>query len=653
MRSFRRLASRWPISVLCVTVLVAPILGTALTPQAVSAQSNIIGVAVVDFRNTSGMSNEMFGTMATDAVVVELLRSGKFSVTTSDDLQAGMERLGYKAKGERTLKLSLTPSMMTRLGQEVESGSVVTGEVSSIKVDKGKKRAEVRVAVRMLDCASGEWCNGAIATGTSNPRIGYTADKDTDWVIEAINNAARKAVETMTQYIIPEATIVGTVGTSEVLLNRGSQDGMEIGMEMIVLRRGDGGLDEVVGRVRITKTTDTDSRATVVQGIRGVKPEDRVRAVYDLPKDTGKTDTQAPKKDSKTKLAKGTKLLLGLIALIGIATLFGGGGDKGEEVPGALVMAGKSPDITSHWDDGGILVVWNTPKEVNHSNIMQYHIWRDTKGQIAPIGGGGGSDIGPVMANDEITATPYSGPAGSFDHGVVDDINGATFDYQHADTDTHELSDSNMAAPGITPGKTHQYWISCLYKRPSTSSAQEDPTYWETGSVYAGRATYIIRPELVIPGGAGSTDYEDLSNITFQWKGSRGADQYVIEVSPTPTFERSKTWVGQVYNPVNQDGTTITKSFTDVLSVCPEFANLAPGSVLYWRVGGRNSQDSPGPYPAGPTPANGGAKSTRYIYSDPNQVFSFMTLGDEPPPPGGGGDDSSDDDDNPPPPPNT
>ena len=628
----------------------SPIIGTVLTPLPALAQAGTIEVAVVDFRNNSKMPNEMLATMATDAVVVELLRSGKFGVTSADSLQAGMEALGYKSKEDRTLKVAMTPSMMVRLGQELGGvDGVVHGEITSIKVDSGKKKAEVRLVVRTLHVASGEWSNGAIATGMSNPRIGYSADKDTDLIIEAINDAARQAVESMVQYIIPEATIIGTFSPTEVLLNKGAQEGIKSGMEMIALRRSETGEDEVVGRIKITKLGDNDSHGTVVSTTRGLKPEDRVRAVYELPLETGKA--QAKPLEGKSRIAKGGKLLWGLIALVGLATLFKGGGEQGEGVPGVVTMAGKTPDITCSYGEGGILIAWNNPKGIRTTDIVEFHIWRDSMGTIVPQGGSSASNCGPVINNDYVTAPAISGPIGSFDHSTIDDELGRKFDYATAGVD-HELDSATFEQQfGLTIGTPHQYWVSCLYKRHGTDNQGASVvTYWETETSYAGRATYLRRPECDAPGGIVAAEYVDLSNITFSWRGCAGGDQYVIEVSPTPEFTRDETWVDVIYQPTPNDLQLFTKTYINVLrdadtgTTVSELAGVSPGGTLYWRVGARNRTDAPGPFPAMPSPQMDGPKNTRYIYCDMNQYYSFMTLPDmpEPPPDSDGGDTGGD-----------
>ena len=654
MKSFREYTTRRQISMLCIAMMILPTITATLAPVPASAQG-ILEVAVVDFRNTSKISNEMFGTMATDAVVVELMRSGKFGVVTADNLQKGMEGLGYKVKDERVPKVIMTPAMMVRLGQEVQSDAVVTGEILDLKVD-GKKRAEARISVRMLDVASGVWMNGAIATGTSNPRIGYTADKDTDLIIEAINNAARQAVETMVQYIIPEATIIGTFGSDQVLLNKGAQDGIQNGMELIVLRRNDAGVDDVVGRIKIVDASDTDARASIMSSTRGLKPEDRVRAVFELPKDTGKTSTAA-RVTSQKRIAKGSSMLWGLVALIGLATLFKGGGEQGESVPGAIAVAGASPDLTNVVMDGGILVAWNDPKPVNHADIIEYHVWRDNYGAY---GSEGVANFGPRLVPDQTTALARSGPLGSFDHSTIDDISiMGSVDFAYPSKDHTTLESGTLTdIVGITPGKTHSYWVSCVYTRRTTDSGGAAvTTYWETDPVKAGVATYVTRPVLEEPGGIVAQDYEDLSDITFRWQGSAGADQYAIEVSSTPTFQRDKTWVDSFYQVTAQDGTEFTKTYTNIIKnadtgqIVTELSDVPAGGTLYWRVGARNSRDEPGPYPANPSAKLKPPKDTRYIYSDPSLVYSFMTLPDMPgpPPEDDGSGDSGDDPPSPPP----
>ncbi|HEY3297891.1 MAG TPA: hypothetical protein VGK34_04475, partial [Armatimonadota bacterium] len=211
MRSFRGMAARWPVSVMCIVAMLVPGLVGVFTPSAAQAQVQTTRVAVVNFTNQSKVPDQMFTSMARDAVVVELLRSGKFDVTPTETLQSEMEKLGYRTKDERSPKVALTTSMMQKLGQELNVSSIIDGEIVSMEIDRAKKTAKVRLAVRMLDVVSGELVNGSVATGTSYPRIGFTGDQDTDWVVEAINDAAAKAIDTMVKYLLPEAYVLHSI----------------------------------------------------------------------------------------------------------------------------------------------------------------------------------------------------------------------------------------------------------------------------------------------------------------------------------------------------------------------------------------------------------------------------------------------------------
>ena len=300
--------------------------------------------------------------------------------------------------------------------------------------------------------------------------------------------------------------------------------------------------------------------------------------------------------------------------------------------PSAVAMAGVSPDITSGYGDGGNLVAWNNPSGIRQADIVEFHIWRDCLGSGIDQGG---SECGPVMVIDAVSVNSMNTPVGSFDYSGVDSILSREGSYLTASQDHTTLDAMDCAVGGIGVGTPHQYWITCLYKRLLGGQV----TYWETEAVYAGRATYLNRPECDSPGGMVASDYADLSNITFRWRGSAGADQYVIEVSPTPDFKRDETWVDVIYQPTAADQQLFTKTYANVLkdadtgAVVSELANVPAGGTLYWRVGARNRMDTPGPYPAGPSPQVDGPKNTRYIYCDMSQYYSFMTLPDLPGPP--------------------
>ena len=147
--------------------------------------------------------------------------------------------------------------------------------------------------------------------------------------------------------------------------------------------------------------------------------------------------------------------------------------------------------------------------------------------------------------------------------------------------------------------------------------------YRETAPQFIGRSTYIVEPTLISPGA--SSGFQDLSNITFEWNGVVGATDYVIEVSSTMDFQRDKTWVKNIPL-ITTSSSSITRTYTNELSLSTELSDVQSGDILYWRVGAKNRQDTNPPYPATPNATLSGAKNTRYVYTPQMGMFSFQSL---------------------------
>ena len=289
----------------------------------------------------------------------------------------------------------------------------------------------------------------------------------------------------------------------------------------------------------------------------------------------------------------------------------------------AAAMAGKSPDISPGLCDGGVLVCWDDFIVQSSANIIEYLVYRVEDTCI--YGENWASCLipfwvipwtAPVLCVSPISAPPHTGPAGSFAHSVIDDELPRTIDLC-AVCPGDSWVFCPFTAPGVEVGKDYHYRVSCIYSLPLESG---EVVCRESRSVYAGHATYLARPLPVSPA---SSAVVDLSNVTFDWQGSAMAFRYSIEVSASPNFERTSTWVNEIAQITSTDGEPVSRTFTNVLNNAPELAGVAPGSMLYWRVGARNKWDSPGAIPAGPSPLAEGEKNTRYIYNDSAHVLSF------------------------------
>jgi TolB-like protein len=203
------------------------------SPRQVQAQLNRLpAVAVLEFGNlaTGARASAILGRQATDAVVVEMTRTGRFDITPRSQLNQQLQDLG--------LTTPLDNIGIRKLGQALGVDFVASGDITAIRFTENPRRAQVTLSVRLTDVVSGELANGAIQTGTSPaPPAGFQPDDDT-LINQAIGNAAYNAVQTINNYTLPEATVLQS--QEQVLLNRGVRDGITPGLEMIVIRGSTG-----------------------------------------------------------------------------------------------------------------------------------------------------------------------------------------------------------------------------------------------------------------------------------------------------------------------------------------------------------------------------------------------------------------------------
>lgn len=600
MSHFRKIRSFRLICHVLAFIMAAPtFIMIAAIP--VAAQQQAVLVGVVDFDNKSGYGPSYYGKVASDSLAVELKKSNHFDVTPGSVLNEKMKELGFTPP--------LTRRQLLRLGQEAVVGedagvsAMIEGEIAAIRVKGSPKRADVTLVVRMVDVASGELINGALVTGSSQLRVGYTAD-DQQLVTEAIDDACYQAVRAMVGYIIPEATVQNTIGTNEVLLNKGAREGIQRGMKMVVFRNG-----ELVGNVQIKEVSPNDATAEILDAPRGVKPEDKVRAVFELPgakpgKNTfntsdGAANTSAGAPSSSHKKKPNPILALALLVLVGMAFK---GGSGTNEVGSVTARAGFAPELPV--PSGGVQVKWNPSKLGSGLNVLEYHIWRDNIQTPvgAPIPGIG-------IFNDAAGPTPVNVP-----YTQVDQV-----------LHTKTAVTTNSVAPPA-PGENHRYFVSAVYQ--VTPPGSTTPLFYETPRQSTGVATNITKMvsgdqgDLVTPA-SGETSVDPFTGIFFQFRNRLGADTYIVQISTSPMFTSPEFTSPQIHFSPNVPDSTSLISFTTG-NISSYFGAIpANGTTVWWRVGARSSLDSPGPLKtlAGNNPL--------FLYSD----SSTFVLPESPPAP--------------------
>lgn len=543
---------------------------------------------MVDFAVRPGLQQALLSRAATDAVAMELSRAG-FAVLARTQVQNALQEL--------SLEPILDRLGVMKLGKTLAVDSIVSGEVVSVVVEGSPRTARVTLLVRVTDVASGEDVNGAAVTGQSNPRVGYVGDDD-QLIREAISNAALQAATTIASYTIPEATVLNTVGVDEVLLNRGTRSGLQVGMEMIVLRGRD-----IVGRIRIVRPSTSDAIAKVITSTLGIQPEDRARAVFKLPTvqfDKGKVKITEPRAKPKSAGLSNLGKVLVVAALIFGALQVGKGGGTG--VDGAKAEAitdATGPAVKISWKPSVFA-------QANNDRIL-YHIYREPADPTRPLV--------PVMT------------ARSNETYVIDTQVTRTVSYVDIppgqEVDSPDLADEDDM-PGVTAGQSYRYAVTLVYRfvspfggQPGAGQGdqQQDVTYRESDKTWTGLATPLIQPVLLHPAN-GSQDV-NLGSTDFEFQVVPGAQVYRVEVSTDPTFRNKSAsfYTDEVMLPA---GATVAIRNVNLS------AKFAGAPLLFWRVGARNVSDQPGP---APWPGDNRGQY-RYIWSEP---FSFTPV-EEPPP---------------------
>ncbi|OYT75671.1 MAG: hypothetical protein CFK49_01980 [Armatimonadetes bacterium JP3_11] len=540
-------------------------------------------IAVLDFENKSGYGGASIARAATDAVASEYQKSGKYEVLARGEVEQQLKDLD--------LAPPLTKTGYLRLGRALQTESIITGEVNAVTFVGSPKQAQVVITVRVIDIASGEPINGAVATGYSNRRPGYTGDDDT-LVQEAIRNAAFEAVRTINNYTIPEATILTTRAGKEVLLNRGIRGGLQPGMEMIVVRRG-----EEVGRIRITQVSDSDAVGEIIDFGRGIQSEDRARAVYRVPTvqvRAGKVTTEHPRRrgeGNKLLRSLGPILVIGLIAF-GVARASSGGNTPVQQV---VAEAGADGNFEPF-----VRVSWKTTLFAKSaSDTIQWQIFRsdfigtDGNGNLRPVG------VTPGNQNFFIDTT------------VPRTFNYASLPREGSEDLSLEAVDP---APGVAPGRSYTYQIALVYRERIDAEGTQLILFKLSDRVRSGQATVLLPVQLLTP--VQRSEDVDPKDVRFSWLAAEGANAYRVEVSTDPTFnDRNRTFTSAEILSTAVGGSPVSTERINLETALLNRLGLTGQRVtLYWRVGARNLGDNPGPIP--------GPGGLRYVWSRP---FEFTT----------------------------
>jgi hypothetical protein len=661
VKLFRSPKWRSKIALVTAAMMLAPMLAL---PRAAQAQRTILSVYILDFNNKTTVGAQLLGRMASAQMSLQLRESQNWDIIPDAQVQRRMQELNIKPPYDRVNRV--------QIGNGVDASAVIYGSVTEARVTSGATpQAYVRIQVVVEDLITGVLINGAIAEGLSTPRMGYSGDADI-LLEEALGKAAFKAREFMDRFRLPEGTVLNTtaVGTDdkprmEAMLNIGLRQGVRRGMEMIVTR-----LKETVGKLKITRIDSDLCTAEVTDNLQGVKPEDRVRAIFtfsdfamtrtklrsavpdapvrtaslnvkedNFPKEKGTEPVRIAKADRSSTLTPfaapqegGPRLAQSGVPVpppvvvdepevereersVSPAKRLLGGGTLRMLVGGLLVMGilavggrgGTSATRAHGVDASGFQLEVGAPGAFIKVQWDRPKAVRST--QVLQYVLWRTDTTTPLQI---VAALDGDGSRQFIDNEATRTVNAFDGDPGDVAGDRAEIED----VPGIVPGVQYRYQVATAYRNgleDRDNPPDDEPDDEDFMSPLSSSSPWItaIRPATIVA--PQQSQEVQLDELTLTWQQTEGADTYLVWISKNSNFSPDKRVEFGPFRvlPVDQGGDPeITRTF-DARS-----PKLKGSQFVYISVGSRNSSDRNKPRPFGAIFS--GAVRVRNLTGPPN-----------------------------------
>jgi curli biogenesis system outer membrane secretion channel CsgG len=207
-------------------------------------------IGVVEFENKSAYGQGRLGGAASDILVTELVKSGKFIVVERDRMNKIMEEQKFQAQG------MTDPQTVAKMGQILGLEAIVVGSVSQFGVKKEgsdylltqskRQVADVTVDIRLIDVQSGQVILAdsgkgmAKSTKASFLGMGTKGGYDETLEGEALRAALVQFVTNIASQLNkkPWSCMIAAAAGDQLYLNAGQDSGVTRGMKLDCYRLG-------------------------------------------------------------------------------------------------------------------------------------------------------------------------------------------------------------------------------------------------------------------------------------------------------------------------------------------------------------------------------------------------------------------------------
>lgn len=218
-------------------------------------------IGVVDFQNKTTYGANRLGSSASDILITELAKSGKFIVVERDKLDKIMEEQKLGMTG------AIDPSTAAKVGKVLGLNAIVTGAISQFGtqtegseylITQSKNQVvKCTVDIRVVDAETGQILYADSGSGLSKKHsggvlgLGTRAGYDETLEGEAIRAAIVKFVNNIVLQVEkkPWSCRIADVDAQSIYLNAGSDSGLPVGKVLTAYRVGRAIKDPTTGLV--------------------------------------------------------------------------------------------------------------------------------------------------------------------------------------------------------------------------------------------------------------------------------------------------------------------------------------------------------------------------------------------------------------------
>lgn len=608
MQQLRRSTVSRAISVLLVAALLTPQCLVYLSGVSAQPGQNVPAVAVIPFQDMTGMGTPALMREATAAAALALEDSKEYVVTSTADLDREMLALRLQAP--------LSLAQQVRIGERLHVEKVLVGTLDALGVDCATGRAHVQLRLQLLDVAIGEYLDGAAVDTWTKAIPGFNGDV-AQVTHEALREAAEAGINKMLSSTVRRGTVELVDDQGNININLGTNDGLEVGSELLVVRpTWQPDVEQVVmRRVGTIRVADVEANMATANTTEGGVPTtgDRIYRIY-KPVSVLQAEAKSRKIKNTGRLIAGLLLLVGIVSVATGPTTTTPSGINScrlvQQAPGAnpaVRLEFRTPSTARDATHGFLIFrAANNPDfpavarylidmipgftTVYSDDPFENSVTQDAEVTFQFVDNTGGSQ--GALTDGSVTAT-FIHPA---------QVPGNRYFYR-----LRRISDP-LAAPGSNPpiGSAQAGVVPIITPTPDWSIITEP-------SNACGPVTFFTVPIQSTPAN-GATNLPT-SNITFSWQATTGANEYIVEVFPS-------TDPDGLNSPILQSAVIRSTGSTVLSTVISGPFNSS--ATYYWRVGARQSADPE-------KPLNAQTNREGWLYS---AIRSFTTTTSPPPPPG-------------------